>query len=159
MIDSRQKGRTAELKARDELRKLTDLMWERTPMSGALDAKHKLKGDLYVPEVSIKYCVEVKHYADDHLTSKILTNKSPQFKLWWEQTVREAKQIDKEPLLIFKFNRSKWFAAFSNWDINLTLQDSGERFISIFNLISDKNYGEVYICTLTDFCIFEDFTE
>ena len=54
MIDSRAKGRAAELKCRDELRKLTGLMWERTPMSGALDAKHKLKGDIYVPQVNTK---------------------------------------------------------------------------------------------------------
>src|SRR6056300_1760937 len=109
MIDSRAKGRTAELKCRDEMRNLTGLAWERTPMSGALGAQHKLKGDLYVPETPLKYCVEVKHYADDHIDTKIITGKSPTFLGWWDQTVREAKQMDKKPLLIFKHNRSKWF--------------------------------------------------
>ena len=111
MIDSRAKGRTAELKCRDELRKLTGLRWERTPMSGALGAQHKLKGDLYVPETALKYCVEVKHYKDDHISTKLLTSKLPQFEEWWEQTVREAEQMEKEPLLVFKHNRSKSFYA------------------------------------------------
>ena len=159
MVDSRQKGRTAETNAKKELIKLTGLGWERTPLSGALSAKHKLKGDLYVPDVRVKYCVEVKHYKDDHLTSKILTNKNPQLQQWWEQTAREAKEIDKEPLLIFKFDRSKWFAAFSDWNISVSLEDAHEKFITIHNLIRDKNYGTVYICTLTDFCAFEDFEE
>ena len=159
MVDSRAKGRTAETNAKKELIKLTGLGWERTPLSGALSAKHKLKGDLYVPGVYIKYCIEVKHYKDDHLTSKILTSKNPQFKVWWEQAVREAKEMEKEPLLIFKFNRSKWFAAFSNWDLALTLDDADERFITINHLISDKEYNIVYVCTLTDFCAFEDFEE
>ena len=159
MIDSRVKGRTAETNAKKELIKLTGLGWERTPLSGALSAKHKLKGDLYVPDVPIKYCVEVKHYKDDHLTSKILTNKKPQFEAWCEQTIREAREINKEPLLIFKFDRSKWFVGFSNWDITLSLQDAGEKFITINHLIKDVEYSDVYICTLTDFCAFEDFEE
>jgi hypothetical protein len=156
-IDSRAKGRTAETNAKKELIKLTGLGWERTPLSGALSAKHKLKGDLYVPDTPIKYCVEIKHYKEDHLTSKILTNKNPQLQQWWEQTVREALEIDKEPLLIFKFDRSKWFAAFSDWDLTLNLEDNNERFITIHNL-GPKHYSTVYVCTLTDFCAFEDFT-
>ena len=150
MIDSRAKGRTAELKCRDELRKLTGLMWERTPMSGALDAKHMMKGDVYVPQVVIKYCVEVKHYADDHISTKLLTSKSPQFMEWWAQTIREAGQMDKKPLLIFKHNRSKWFAAFDNWDITLNMHDNYLKYIQL-------NPEEIYICLLTDFCEYEDF--
>ena len=62
MVDPRAKGATAETKARDELRKLTKLKWERVPGSGALDEKHGLKGDLYVPNEKNLFCVEVKHY-------------------------------------------------------------------------------------------------
>jgi hypothetical protein len=159
MVDSRAKGRTAETNAKKELIKLTGLGWERTPLSGALSTKHKLKGDLYVPDTPIKYCVEVKHYKDDHLSSKILTNKNTQFQIWWEQTIREAREIEKEPLLLFKFDRSKWFAAFSNWDLSINLDDAHEKFIIINNLIRDKEYNTVYICTLTDFFAFEDFEE
>lgn len=150
MIDSRVKGRTAELKCRDELRKLTGLLWERTPLSGALDAKHMMKGDVYVPQVYIKYCVEVKHYKDDHVNTRLLTGKSPMLLEWWEQAVREAKQMGKEPLLIFKHDRSKWFAAFNNWDVTLQMHDDKIRFIQL-------NPEEIYICLLTDFCEYEDF--
>ena len=114
MVDSRAKGATAETKVRDELRKATGLKWERVPGSGALDPKHKLKGDLYLPAQNNIYCVEVKHYADDHLTTKILTDKDPQIIQWWIQTVRESGQVDREPLLIFKHDRSKLFVAFKD---------------------------------------------
>jgi len=111
MVDPRAKGRAAELKARDVLRESTGLRWERIPASGALDPIHGLKGDLYVPKSDNKYCVEVKHYADDHICTKLLTSISPQFIDWWKQACRQAEQVNKKPLLIFKHNRSKWFVA------------------------------------------------
>jgi len=113
-VDPRAKGARAETLIRDQLRALTGLMWERVPSSGALDPKHGLKGDLYVPNEKNLYAVEVKHYEEDHLTSAILTGKSPQFLEWWEQAVRQGKQVDKWPLLIFKHDRSKVFCAFQD---------------------------------------------
>lgn len=112
MVDSRQKGATAETKVRDELRKLTKLKWERVPGSGALDAKHGLKGDLYIPGEKCLYCVEVKHYASDHFNTTLFTSKDSQFMQFWKQTIRESGQVDKKPLLIFKHDRSKLFCAF-----------------------------------------------
>lgn len=115
MVDSRVKGATGETKVRDVLRQYTKLQWERVPGSGALDPKHGLKGDLYVPGKANRYCIEVKNYKDDHLTSKILTSKNPQLIEWWEQTLRESKQVSKIPLLIFKFDRSKLFVAYEDF--------------------------------------------
>lgn len=115
MVDSRVKGATGETKVRDVLRQYTKLQWERVPGSGALDPKHGLKGDLYVPGKVNRYCIEVKNYKDDHLTSKILTSKNPQLIEWWEQTIRESKQVGKKPLLIFKFDRSKLFVAYQDF--------------------------------------------
>jgi hypothetical protein len=112
LVDARQKGARGETLVRDALRKLTGLNWERTPGSGALDAKHKLKGDLYIPDSKNNYCVEVKNYEDDHLTSKYLTSINPQISVWWAQTIRESAEVSRKPLLIFKFNRSKLFVAF-----------------------------------------------
>lgn len=112
MIDSRQKGATAETKARDELRRLTGLKWERVPGSGALDPKHQLKGDLYVIQEKNLYCVEVKHYKDDQVSTALFTGKSPTLFEWWNQCTRQAKQVDKKPLLIFKHDRSKFFVAY-----------------------------------------------
>jgi hypothetical protein len=113
-VDPRAKGARAETLIRDQLRTLTSLTWERVPSSGALDPKHGLKGDLYVPNEKNLYAVEVKHYEEDHLTSAILTGKSPQFLEWWSQAVRQGKQVDKSPLLIFKHDRSKVFCAFQD---------------------------------------------
>jgi hypothetical protein len=114
MVDSKQKGARAENAAKDILIKYTKLNWQRIPLSGALDAKHGLKGDLYIPNVNNVFCIEVKHYADDKITSKILTDKESQLQKWWLQTIREADEINKIPLLIFKFDRSKWFVGFNN---------------------------------------------
>lgn len=115
MVDSRVKGAKAETVVRDRLRELTELQWERVPSSGALDPKHGLKGDLYIPNEKNLYCVEVKHYADDQLSSSLFTAKEPNLLVWWEQTVRQGKQVSKLPLLIFKHDRSKLFAAFQEY--------------------------------------------
>ena len=114
MVDSKAKGATAEIKVRDELRRLTKLPWERVPMSGALDPKHGLKADLYIPNTNNRFCVEVKHYKDDHLNTTLFTGKSPQLIEWWEQTIRESAQVGREPVLIFKHDRSKLFCAFKD---------------------------------------------
>ena len=113
MVDSRDKGMRTEIIVRDLLRKHTGLKWERTPLSGALNAVHGLKADLYVPNEKNKYCIEVKGYAEDHLTSKLLTSKTPQLITFWEQCIRQADQVGREPLLIYKFDRSKCFVGFA----------------------------------------------
>lgn len=114
MVDSRQKGATAETTVRDALRKATGHKWERVPGSGALDAKHGLKGDLYIPQVVNIFAVEVKHYKDSYLDYTILTGKNPQLLEWWEQAERQGRQLTKKPLLIFKHDRSKLFVAFND---------------------------------------------
>ena len=116
MVDSREKGARAESQAKDLLRKTTGLDWQRVPGSGALDARHGLKGDLYIPNANNVFCVEVKHYKDDHLDSSILTGKSPQLIDWWEQTLRESAQVGKHPMLLFKHDRSKWFMCVKSCD-------------------------------------------
>lgn len=140
MVDSRDKGARAETIVKETLKKLTGLKWERTPGSGALDAKHSLKGDLYLPNEKNNYCVEVKHYKDDHLTSAILTGKSPQLIEWWQQATRQGAQVGRKPLLIFKHDRSKLFVAFED----MPTQDYRHIFLSI------DGY-EFYIAQLEEF--------
>jgi hypothetical protein len=118
MVDPRAKGAKAETVIRDALRTYTGLDWERVPMSGALDPKHGLKGDLYVPDQKNLYCVECKHYADDHFNSSLFTGKNPQLIQWWEQTVRQGKQVNRKPLLIFKHDRSKLLAMYEDYPDN-----------------------------------------
>lgn len=114
MVDPRAKGARGETQVRDILREHTSLNWERTPGSGALDEKHGLKGDLYVPNEKNTFCVEVKNYEEDHISTKILTSKDPQLLIWWDQAVRQATQVNRRPLLIFKHNRSKMFVAYQD---------------------------------------------
>jgi hypothetical protein len=148
MVDSRAKGARVETQIRDLLRKHTHLQWERVPGSGALDEKHGLKGDLYVPNSTNLFCVEVKGYADDHLTSAILTSKSPQLITFWEQAVRQGIQVKKKPLLIFKFDRSKAFCA---WGSETCLPDGSYPFIYV-----NRGEHEFFVALLEDFLQHED---
>lgn len=120
MVDSRAKGARTETVVRDLLRKLTGLGWERVPGSGALDPKHQLKGDLYVPGRTNLWAVEVKGYAEDHINSSLLTGKNPQLLEFWKQAVRQGEQVGKKPLLIFKFDRSKIFVAFEELPVTMS---------------------------------------
>lgn len=109
MVDSKEKGARGENLAKELLNKYTNMKWERIPLSGSLDAKHGLKGDLYVPGKSLIFCVEVKSYKDDHVSTKLLTSKESQVEAWWSQARRQAQEVGKEPLLLFKHDRSKLF--------------------------------------------------
>jgi len=146
MVDSKEKGARAELLVRDTLRKHTGLQFERTPLSGALDARYGLKADLYIPNAINIYAIEIKHYREDHISSKILTDKNPQLIKFWEQTIREAKETNKVPLLIFKFDRSKLFVAFND------IIPSGE-----YNYFyTEINKHQFYIAVLDDWLKFEN---
>lgn len=144
MVDSRDKGARAELKVRDDMRTLTGLKWERVPGSGALHEKHGLKGDLYLPNANNLYCIEVKHYAEDHINSGLFTHKTPQLIEWWEQTIRESAQVNKLPLLIYKYDRSKLFAAFKE------MPTANYRYMFV-NILGH----EFYTCLLEDYIVNE----
>jgi len=118
MIDSRAKGARFELEIAKKLSSITGLDFKRVPMSGGLHESHQLKGDLYLVNSLNIYCIEVKHYANDQFTSKILTDKDPTIYEWWKQTKREAAQISRKPLLIYKFDRSKVFCAFEEMPLD-----------------------------------------
>ena len=145
-VDSRAKGARAEADIVKKLSDYTGLNFKRIPMSGALDASHGLKGDVYIPNSLNIFCIEVKHYKDDHYTSKLLTDKKPQLIEWWEQTIREAAQISRKPLLIFKFDRSKIFVAFKDMP-----NDTNYRVT--FNSIDGH---EFYVAKLDDWLKYEN---
>lgn len=105
-VDSRAKGQRGEYIVRDLLRKYSDLEFERVPASGALSY---LKGDLYVPNEDNAFCIEVKNYEESHFNDKMLTNKSNKINTWWLKVKAQAAERDQEPLLFFKYNRSKVF--------------------------------------------------
>lgn len=107
MVDSRQKGIRGEYLVRDILRDSTGYQFERIPSSGALTY---LKGDLYVPHKSNRFCIEVKNYKLSPLTDKIFTQpKTNNLLQWWRKLRAQAKHMEQEPLLFFKYDRSKVF--------------------------------------------------
>jgi Holliday junction resolvase len=111
MVDSRDKGKRAEYQIRDVFRNHTGLNWERVPGSGGFSASHGLKGDIYVPGEEEVFCIEVKHYKEETLNSLLLKNPDNQLAKFWAQTRREAEQVGKRPLLIFKKDRGVWLVA------------------------------------------------
>lgn len=106
MVDSRAKGARGEYLIRDMLREHTGLAFERVPQSGALAY---LKGDIYVPLEKNRFCIESKNYEESPLTDKIFTNKANYIEKWWDKLCEQAKDCGQEPLLFFKYSRSKVF--------------------------------------------------
>ncbi len=114
MVDSRQKGARAETALKKQLVEKTELGWERIPASGALDAIHGLKGDLYVPNSNNNYCVEVKSYKESAINHLLLSGVAKPLIEWIEQAIRQGIQVSKKPILFFKHDRSKFFVC--AWD-------------------------------------------
>jgi len=107
MVDSRAKGARGEYIVRDMLREWTGYQFERVPSSGALDY---LKGDLYIPLKRNKFCIEVKNYESSPLNDTLFTAlKTNNLIRWWNKLLVQALGGDQEPLLFFKYNRSKIF--------------------------------------------------
>lgn len=114
MVDSRAKGARAEAQLKKMLIEATGLDWQRIPSSGALDAVHGLKGDLYVVGVNNAYCVEVKSYKESAINHNLVSGVGKPLRDWIEQTIRQGEQVSKKPILFFKHDKSKWFIC--SWD-------------------------------------------
>jgi Holliday junction resolvase len=108
MVDTRTKGLRGEYAVRDLLRDKTGLQWERTPASGALE---HTKGDIYIPNEKQFAVIEVKNYKEPTLNDKLLTTKSSNLVKWWNRLKLQATSSKCEPLLFYKYDRSKWFVA------------------------------------------------
>ena len=111
MVDSRAKGARGEILVKDLLTKYTKLNWCRTPLSGALHERYKMKGDIYLPDTKNRFCIEVKNYQESSFNDKILTSKTNNIVLWWTKICMQAISCEQEPLLFFKYDRSKIFVA------------------------------------------------
>lgn len=104
-VNSRAKGARGESIIRDALCAATGLCFERVPGSGS----GKIKGDLHIPTKRNRFCIEVKNYEESPLTDKIFTSKTSNLVVWWTKLKVQAKQCNQEPLLIYRYNRSKTF--------------------------------------------------
>lgn len=108
-VNSRAKGARGEESLRSILCESTGLCFDRVPGSGS----GKIKGDLHIVGARNRFCIEVKNYAESPLSDKVLTNKTNNITVWWTKLLVQAKQCRQEPLLFFKYNRSKWFVGTS----------------------------------------------
>jgi hypothetical protein len=107
LVDARAKGARGENLVKDLLIKHTKLPWVRTPLSGALDVKYQMKGDLMLPNSANRFCIEVKNYKESPLSDKIFTSKTNNLILWWEKLKKQSSECNQDPLLFFKYDRSK----------------------------------------------------
>ena len=109
---SKIKGSAYEAKIKRYLNSHFDIEFERMPLSGSIEY---LKGDIWTPHdtAAWPYCIECKHYKDIQWIN-LLTAKTTDLLNFWRQAVREAEVMRKEPLLIFRWNRSKDFVGWSD---------------------------------------------
>lgn len=107
MVNSRQKGAKAEEEVCAKLTQHTGYIFTRVPGSGC----GRIKGDLHIEGSPNRFCIEIKHYAESPFSDKILTNKSNDFVQWWIKLLKQSDQMKQEPLLIWRYNRSKWFVS------------------------------------------------
>ena len=109
---SKIKGSAYEAKIKRYLNSHFDSEFERMPLSGSIEY---LKGDIWTPHdtAAWPYCIECKHYKDIQWNN-LLTAKTTDLLNFWRQAVREAEVMRKEPLLIFRWNRSKDFVGWSD---------------------------------------------
>lgn len=109
---SKIKGSAYEAKIATLLSKEFNKEFRRVPLSGSIDY---LKGDIWTPHDTAwwPYCIECKHYGELEWNN-LLTAKSTDILNFWRQTIREADVMSKKPLLIFRWNRSKDFVAYSD---------------------------------------------
>lgn len=115
---SKTKGRSFEYVVRDAFSKNFDNKFERVPLSGALEY---LKGDVYCPWLpNFPYCIEAKHHKEVTWNNLISAKKSSLLLDFWKQTIREAEQMKKKPLLVYKWDRSKIYCC---WDDETQLSD------------------------------------
>lgn len=108
---SKAKGSAFELKISGLLTKHYNIPFKRVPLSGALEY---WKGDIFCPmHLHLwDYTLECKHYKNIEFKN-LLTAKSNDIYDFWKQTQEQAKLMNKSPLLIFRWDRSKDHIA---WD-------------------------------------------
>ena len=109
---SKLKGTAYEAKIAKLLTEELGLEFKRVPLSGSIAY---LKGDLWVPSdtASFKYTIECKHYKEINFTN-LLVAKSNELYSFWEQACEEAKVMNKLPLVIFRWNRSKDYVLYND---------------------------------------------
>src|SRR5574338_250219 len=77
--------------------------WSSPDVRGAFD----VAGDLVTTAKQFPYCVEVKRRERWSLANFLRGGKSPVWG-WWAQAKRQALEVNKIPLLVFRQNHDEW---------------------------------------------------
>lgn len=127
-LNSKVKGNKNEVAVAKWLGKWTGKQFRRTPMSGAIGATFKgVSGDVVVIDNSdFLFCVEAKSYKKIPLTGFL--RQSSYLYNFWEQALRDAKNVDKETLLIVRVNgmpKDEWVVYFETKTIGNKIRKLG----------------------------------
>lgn len=110
------KGTAFEAKIAKYLTQELGMEFKRMPLSGSISY---LKGDLWTPTdtAGFEFCIECKHYKEVNWNG-LLTAEKCDLLEFWRQALREAEVMEKSPMLIYRWNRSKDFACWEADFIN-----------------------------------------
>lgn len=111
-INSRNKGKTGEIEARD--------MW-RALLEGKMEDTDDIRRNHQQAEIGGADLVGIPRYAVEVKRCKQI-NWIGGLDSWWEQCAQQASDLGKEPLLMFRQDHGKWFVML--WGAVLT--DTGE---------------------------------
>lgn len=117
MTQGRNKGNRAEREVAEFLQKWwrrlePECRFVRTPGSGGwqgpeVRAEFLASGDLMTTAQRFPFCVEVKR-REAWVEKTVRAGRSSPVWGWWRQAQREAKEIDRLPMLWFRANRQPW---------------------------------------------------
>ena len=139
-INIKNKGNTFERQVAKILSDKLSLNFERTPSSGAIvggknynkkqntfdqQSMNVFVGDVFCSNGEIKVAIECKSYkSSDNVQS--LINGNSFIQKWYDEIVIDAAKVNKTPVLIFKFNRSKIFIASENLPASIVKMTVGK---------------------------------
>lgn len=89
-----------------------DLTFKRTPMSGGWShgkgrETFGTAADILTNSKTFPWAVEIKHRESFSMDNVEKGKKSPVWG-WWKQACRQANEMNKEPMLLFRKNRMPW---------------------------------------------------
>ena len=139
---SKLKGSSFETKMVKVLSESLGLEFKRMPLSGAISY---LKSDIWVPSdtASWPFSTECKFYAELEWNN-FLTAKSTDIISFWEQVSKDAVTMKKKPLLLFRWNRSKDFAAYDDYTIDCSSYVEVKSFGHNFRIALLTDWLEAY---------------
>lgn len=164
-IKSKRKGKTYERRCAKILMEFTNTPFRSTPSSGGFNKfstvqvkKELFCGDIICDDANFRYCVEAKNRANFSFTSILKSPSTSPFTKWWYQCVNDAKNINLDPMMLFKPNKYDDFVVFTVDDWYKHYADSKCPFIELhcysepFELLIDGDLIETKLpeCIIAD---------